>query len=83
MPETTYPDLTIYVVRDESGKLEPVAIALAGMTLPVMRAAFVADPNGHSTGTRALVGEIRLLVGGGGIEEVASPADVPDLGVPE
>lgn len=76
----TCPDLTIYVVRDEaSGKLEPIAVGLAGMALPVLRAAIVADPNGKTTGTRALVGEITLSIGGGGIEIVDGPDGVPEL----
>lgn len=81
-PESAeYPDMTVYVVPDEaSGKLEPIAVSIGGYTLPVLRAAFVADPNGTSTGTRALVGEVAFLVGrGSGICEVGSPEDIPDL----
>lgn len=82
MPETPlFPDMTIYVLPDESGKLEPVAVSIAGVSLPVLRASFIADPNGRSTGSRGLVGEVSFLVGAAAIEEVESRADLPDLAV--
>ena len=75
-----YPDLTIYAVRDDTGQLEPVAVSIGGLSLPILRAALVADPNGRSTGTRALVGEITFKVGAdSGLVEVDSADDVPDL----
>lgn len=80
--DAVYPDLTIYASRDEaSGKLVPIAVGVGGISLPVLRAAIVADPNGRTTGTQALVGEIAFPIGGGGLEIVDGPEDVPDLSV--
>lgn len=81
MNETiTYPDVTIYV-RREAGRLVPVAVSLGGISVPVLRAALVADPNARSTGTQTICAELLFPVGGAGFVEVGGMEDVPDLGV--
>jgi hypothetical protein len=75
----TYPDLTIYATREPDGRLVPVAVAIGSQTLPILRAGLVADPNATTTGTRAMVGEVRFQIGDFAVEEVESVDDVPEL----
>jgi hypothetical protein len=78
-PQAVYPAVTIYAVRDVSGQLEPVAAALGGISLPVVAASIDVHPNGGPAGTRAITATLTIPIGGGGIEEVDSPEDVPEL----
>lgn len=79
-PVPVYPAVTIYAVRDASGRLEPIAASLGGISLPVVEGSINMDPNGLG-GTRAITATLRFPIGGGGICEVESPEDVPDMAV--
>lgn len=78
-PAPVYPDVTIYAVRDSSGKLEPIVCSLGGISLPVLDGAIEFSPNATKHGTRAMTATLTFPIGAGGVCEVSGPEDVPDL----
>lgn len=54
------PTVTIYVVAEADGKQTPVAVTLEGVSLPILHAEVIADPNGTLVGSRAVA--VRLTI---------------------